>query len=92
MVGVRLPSEWVRPEAPGEVVGKIAPTPVLLVHGRDDHFFDEEEAWRLYREAGHPKHLWLADRFGHAEDGFTPEFADRVGRFLYRTWGLEWRG
>ena len=92
MAGVRLPSEWVRTEAPGEVVGKIAPVPLLLVHGRDDHFFDEEEAWRLYRAAGEPKALWLADRFGHAEDGFSLPFAERVGRFLYRTWGLEWPG
>jgi len=92
VAGVRLPSEWVRTEAPGEVVGKIAPVPLLLVHGRDDHFFDEEEAWRLYRAAGEPKALWLADRFGHAEDGFSLPFAERVGRFLYRTWGLEWPG
>jgi pimeloyl-ACP methyl ester carboxylesterase len=90
LMGIRLPAQWIRPEAPVEVVGKIAPTPVLLVHSRDDHFFDEEEAWRLYREAGHPKHLWLADRFGHAEDGFTPGFAERVERFLYRAWGLRW--
>jgi len=90
--GIRLPAQWTRPEAPDEVVGKIAPTPLLVVHARDDHFFDEEEAWRLYRAAGAPKRLWLADRFGHAEDGFTPAFADRVGRFLYRTWELEWRG
>jgi fermentation-respiration switch protein FrsA (DUF1100 family) len=92
VAGVRLSSEWVRPEAPGDVVGKIAPVPLLLVHGRDDHFFDEEEAWRLYRAAGEPKALWLAERFGHAEDGFTPAFAERMGRFLYETWGLEWPG
>jgi alpha-beta hydrolase superfamily lysophospholipase len=92
LAGIRLPPHWVRPEAPGEVVGKIAPVPVLIVHGRDDHFFDEEEAWRLFREARHPKHLWLASRFGHAEDGFSPAFAERVGRFLYLTWGVEWPG
>jgi alpha-beta hydrolase superfamily lysophospholipase len=92
LAGVRLPREWARPEAPVDVVGSITPTPLLLVHGRDDHFFDEEEAWRLYRAAGQPKQLWLGGRFGHAEDGFTSDFAERVGRFLYRTWGFEWPG
>src|SRR5213594_1697994 len=44
--GVRLPGMWDRPESPEDLVGKIAPVPLLIVHGRDDHFFDEEEAWR----------------------------------------------
>ncbi|HEX2026059.1 MAG TPA: alpha/beta fold hydrolase [Actinomycetota bacterium] len=78
-LGVRLGrlDRW--PEAPGEVVGRIAPTPLLVVHGRDDHFFDEEEAWRLYRNAGAPKRLMLASRFGHAEDGLSVRFAERLG-------------
>jgi fermentation-respiration switch protein FrsA (DUF1100 family) len=58
------------------------PDPLLLVHGRDDHFFDEEEAWRLYRAAKEPKRLMLASRFGHAEDGLTPAFADRLAERL----------
>jgi uncharacterized protein len=81
-LGVRLGrvgrlDRW--PEAPEEVVGRIAPTPLLVVHGRDDHFFDEEEAWRLYRSAGEPKRLMLASRFGHAEDGLSAGLADRLG-------------
>src|SRR5437588_18471 len=65
---------------------------VLIVHGRDDHYFDEDEAWRLYRRAEEPKRLLLASRFGHAEDGFTPMFAERLARMLYQTWGLNWPG
>lgn len=78
-LGVRLalPSSW--PESPEELVRAVAPTPLVLVHGRDDHFFDEEEAWRLYRRAGEPKRLLLATRFGHAEDGLTPGFAMKLG-------------
>jgi alpha-beta hydrolase superfamily lysophospholipase len=78
-LGVRLGvlDSW--PESPEDVVGRIAPTPLILVHGRDDHFFEEEEAWRLYRRAGEPKRLMLARRFGHAEDGLTPAFAERLG-------------
>ena len=88
--GVRLTDEWNEPEAPEDVVEKIAPTPVIIVHGRDDHYFEDEEAWRLYRRAGQPKRLLLASRFGHGEDGFTPAFAERLARLLYQTWELEW--
>jgi fermentation-respiration switch protein FrsA (DUF1100 family) len=74
-LGVRLAPLGSWPESPEEAVGRIAPTPLILVHGRDDHFFDEEEAWRLYRRAREPKRLMLAARFGHAEDGLTPALA-----------------
>jgi pimeloyl-ACP methyl ester carboxylesterase len=90
--GVRLPDAWDRPESPEDLVGKIAPVPLLIVHGRDDHFFDEEEAWRLYRRAGQPKRLLLARPFGHAEDGYTVELAERVARFLYGAWERPWPG
>ncbi|MFL5797129.1 MAG: alpha/beta hydrolase [Actinomycetota bacterium] len=91
-LGVRITPAIERQESPEDVVGKIAPTPLLIVHGRDDHFFDEEEAWRLYRRAGEPKGLWLASPFGHSEDGFSDRLADRVARYLVRTWGLVWPG
>ena len=90
--GVRLAASWNDPEAPEDVIGKIAPVPVVIVHGRDDHYFDDDEAWRLYRRANEPKRLLLASRFGHAEDGFTPQFAERVARILYQTWTLDWPG
>ena len=79
-LGVRLAdvaAGW--PESPEDVAPRISPTPLLIVHGRDDHFFDEEEAWRLYRAARAPKRLLLANRFGHAEDGLTPSLAVRLG-------------
>lgn len=78
-IGARISTDWGRPEDPEAVVGRIAPTPVILVHGRDDGIFDEEEAWRLYRRAGRPKRLMLARPFGHAEDGLSGAFADRIG-------------
>ena len=84
-MGVRLaPLERI-PEMPEDVIGRIAPIPVLVVHGRDDHFFDEEEAWRLYRAARPPKRLMLAARFGHAEDGLTPSLADRLSERILAT-------
>ncbi len=92
VLGVRIADRIDRPESPEGVIGKVAPVPVLIVHGRDDHYFGEEEGWRLYRRAGEPKALWLAARFGHAEDGFSDLLAERIARHLYRTWGLPWPG
>jgi pimeloyl-ACP methyl ester carboxylesterase len=77
--GTRVAATWDRVQAPLDVVDRVSPIPLLLVHGRDDHFFDEEQAWMLYRKAGAPKRLLLARRFGHAEDGYTLAFARQVG-------------
>jgi alpha-beta hydrolase superfamily lysophospholipase len=84
-LGVRLAEHAAWTDAPEDLVERIAPTPVVIVHGRDDHFFDEEEAWRLYRRAGEPKRLMLASRFGHAEDGLTPGLAARLAPRILET-------
>jgi fermentation-respiration switch protein FrsA (DUF1100 family) len=80
--GVRIAAHRQRAEDPADLVERIAPTPLLIVHGRDDHYFDEENAWLLYRQAREPKRLLLASRFGHAEDGYAPAFAEKVGRHV----------
>ncbi len=77
-IGVRVTDRWVRGDDPADLIGRIAPTPVVIVHGRDDHYFDEEQAWLLYRRAGEPKRLMLASRFGHAEDGYSSAFAGQL--------------
>jgi pimeloyl-ACP methyl ester carboxylesterase len=75
---VRVIPAWDRPVDPADLVGDISPIPLIVVHSHDDHFFDVEEAWTLYRNARPPKRLLLAPVFGHAQDGFTPAFAERV--------------
>jgi pimeloyl-ACP methyl ester carboxylesterase len=80
--GTRVSPAWRRTEAPVDVVDRISPIPLLIVHGRDDHFFDEEQAWMLYRRAGEPKRLLLWDRFGHAEDGYSRTLAGEVARVV----------
>jgi len=84
--GTRITREWQRIEDPADVVGRISPTPLLIVHGRDDHYFDEEEAWLLYRRAQEPKRLLLSSRFGHAEDGYSPAFARHLVPLVERMW------
>jgi pimeloyl-ACP methyl ester carboxylesterase len=80
VAGYRLTDRWDPPDPPEDVVGRIAPTPVIVVHGVDDRLFAVEQARRLYQRAGEPKRLMLSSRFGHAEDGLTPAFAGRISR------------
>jgi pimeloyl-ACP methyl ester carboxylesterase len=88
--GVRLPETWVESESPEEVVGKIAPVPVAIVHGRNDHLFSEDHARRLFSAAGEPKRLLLGDHFGHAEDGLSPGFGRRLTRIVHEALDLPW--
>ncbi|HEU5158637.1 MAG TPA: alpha/beta fold hydrolase [Streptosporangiaceae bacterium] len=70
------------PAAPHEVIGKIAPTPVLIVHGDADHFFPLEHAEQLYAAAKEPRELWIEPGFGHAEAAATPDLIRRIGGWL----------
>lgn len=79
-LGVKLGTEWGDPKPPEEVVENVAPIPLLLVHGDDDHFFPPSEAQRLFDAAREPKELLVLPGFGHAEDGFTPAFAERLAK------------
>lgn len=89
-VGIRLPSSWEEPEAPVDVIGKIAPAPVIVVHGEDDQLFAPSHARALYEAASDPRHLLLGSRFGHAETGLTPGFARRLARVIHGELGLRW--
>jgi pimeloyl-ACP methyl ester carboxylesterase len=70
------------PEAPVDVVGRISPIPLLLVHGDSDHYFPVEHPQALYDAARQPKELWLVEGFGHAESGASPELLERIGAHL----------
>jgi uncharacterized protein len=75
------PRGW--PVQPIDAVGHIGPTPLLLVHGLDDHYYGPAQAQALHNAAGEPVQLWLEPHgFGHAEDGFTPQFCDRLAAAL----------
>lgn len=87
--GVHLPDRWEEPESPEEVVGKIAPAPVVIIHGTDDRLFSPDHAQRLYDAASEPKRLLLGEGFGHAEDGLTRAFARRLARVIHETLELE---
>jgi pimeloyl-ACP methyl ester carboxylesterase len=86
LLGTRVSAEgWAGrelPESPVEVVGRISPIPLLLVHGDSDHYFPVEHPQALFDAANEPKELWLVEGFGHAESGASPELLERIGAHL----------
>jgi pimeloyl-ACP methyl ester carboxylesterase len=72
----------VEPEQPVDVAGRIAPTPLLVVHGDRDHYVPVEHAEKLYAAARPPKQLWLEPGFGHAENAAPGELLDRIAAWL----------
>jgi len=76
------PVAWaVTPEAPHEVVGAIAPTPLLVVHGDADHYFPMEHP-ELLRAAAPDAHVWIEPGMAHAETATEPELVQRIADWL----------
>jgi fermentation-respiration switch protein FrsA (DUF1100 family) len=90
--GVRITPTWEPPESPEDGISKIAPAPVVLVHGTDDHLFPLRHAERLYEAANEPERLLIGQGFGHAEDGLSPAFAVRLARTIHEELGITWSG
>ncbi|WP_242606095.1 alpha/beta hydrolase [Frankia sp. Cppng1_Ct_nod] len=84
VLGTRLmPEIWpMIPASPLDVVGGIAPTPVLFIHGDQDGYFTVDHAYALAAAAGAGSRLWIVPGFGHAESGLVPGLLDRIGRHL----------
>ena len=82
-IGVRLGDSWVQPpESPLEVVSRITPTPLLIVHGDLDHYFSVEHAMSLHRASlGHAE-LWIENGMRHAESAATPDLVDRMAAWI----------
>lgn len=68
-------------EAPVEVVGAIAPRPLLIVHGDDDHYFPAHHVDSL--AAGAPgAEVWREPDMGHAEVATTAQLLDRIAGWV----------
>ena len=77
------PEGWkLIPVPPAEAAAKIAPVPLLIVHGDQDHYFPPEHARQLYLAAREPKELWLLPGMGHAESACSQDLVDRIARWL----------
>jgi len=68
------------PMPPADAAARIAPTPLLIVHGDQDGYFPVEHARQLYAAAHDPKELWIVPGYGHAESGAVddPALLDRI--------------
>ncbi|GAA3395342.1 hypothetical protein GCM10020369_68110 [Cryptosporangium minutisporangium] len=87
---VRLaPPTETLPPAPLELMSALAPTPVLLVHGLDDHYFPVEHPLALAAAADGHATVWLETGFAHAENRLPVPLADRLGRWLVQAAAAE---
>lgn len=71
------------PEAPHEVAGLIAPTPLLIVHGDADRYFPLPHV-HLLGSAAPEAEVWIEPGMGHAESATTPELVGRIAAWLRR--------
>ena len=71
------------PYNPIDVIGRIAPIPLLICHGVNDQIIPFEQAELLYRAAKPPKTL-LKTEDGHIQTFMEPDNRQFVLNFLNR--------
>lgn len=69
------------PLSPVEAVPRIAPTPLLIVHGDRDGYFPLDHPRMLAAAAGEHGELWLEPGMGHAENAVADELLERIARW-----------
>jgi pimeloyl-ACP methyl ester carboxylesterase len=85
LLGVRLDRPWVEvPPSPVEVVGAIAPTPLLVVHFDDDPYFSPAHPAALLAATDGHAELWREPGTGHGETGTADELAGRIAAWAVR--------
>ncbi|MEU2909724.1 alpha/beta hydrolase [Streptomyces massasporeus] len=70
------------PLSPVEAVPRIAPTPLLIVHGEADGYFPVDHPRMLAAAAGDQGELWLEPGMGHAEHAAGDELLARIGEWV----------
>jgi uncharacterized protein len=83
-LGGRLAGMPLATASPLEAVERIAPRPLLLIHGDADHLIPPSDSQEIYDAAGEPKALWLAPGSRHvgAAGDHPEEYRRRVLEFL----------
>ena len=61
------------------VVGEISPSPLVIIHDRNDFYFGEDQAEAMLSAAGSSAELWWLEG-GHATDLFSDDLSDRIMR------------
>jgi pimeloyl-ACP methyl ester carboxylesterase len=67
------------PVSPVRAAARIAPTPLLIVHGDRDGYFPVDHPRMLAAAAGDHAELWLEPGMGHAEHAATDGLLARIG-------------
>jgi len=72
--------------APADYIGRLAPTPVLLITGTEDSHASPDDAQRLFERCRGPRELVLVPGAGHTDllDVAGASYGDRVLAFLER--------
>lgn len=67
-------------------VARIAPRPLLLIHGLEDSIISPQDSQRLYEAAGEPKELWLVEGMDHCCSYFKDRltYSQRLAAFFER--------
>jgi pimeloyl-ACP methyl ester carboxylesterase len=65
-------------------VGKLAPRPLLLIHGLNDTVISPQDSQRLFEAAGEPKELWLVEGMDHCCAYFKDRgaYCQRIAAFF----------
>ncbi len=71
---------------PLDVVRRVSPRPILLIHGEDDRIVPVEHARQLYDVAGEPKELWITAGTPHCGTYFDnrEHYVRKVSDFFDR--------
>ncbi|MEV5434917.1 alpha/beta fold hydrolase [Streptomyces sp. NPDC052682] len=75
------------PLSPVEAVPRIAPTPLLIVHGDRDGYFPLDHPRMLATAAGDHGELWIEPGMGHAENAAGEGLLHRIGEWAVRRAG-----
>ncbi|WP_184766570.1 alpha/beta hydrolase [Streptomyces griseoloalbus] len=70
------------PLSPVEAVPRIAPTPLLIVHGDQDGYFPLDHPRMLAAAAGEGGELWVEAGMGHAENAAPEGLLTRIGDWV----------
>ncbi len=76
---------------PMESIGRIAPVPVLIIHGLADRVVPPHHGEALYAAALEPKELWLVPGAGHIQTLFQAETQERLLGYLAAPCGADGR-
>jgi len=85
-IGERLSGGNVAAVRAVDAAARLAPRPLLLIHGEKDDYLPPDNAQQLFQAAGEPKELWLAPGSGHAMARLdhSREYVERVHAFFQR--------